>query len=36
MLQWKPRLIFVVVILVLVASLSGWLGFADLDHMLSW
>jgi hypothetical protein len=34
MLQWKPRLLLVLALLVVVASLGGWLNF-DLD-MLSW
>ena len=34
MLQWKPRLVLVLALLVVVASLGGWLNF-NLD-MLSW
>ena len=41
MLQWKPRLMFVLLVLVLIASLAGgWfhfdLGPMDPDRMLSW
>jgi hypothetical protein len=35
MLQWKPRLVFVLVLLIVIASLfGGWLN--PLPEMLSW
>ena len=36
MLQWKPRLVFVLVLLIVVASLfGGWFNFPG-PEMLSW